>query len=128
MHDCQLVRGELVLILVLGHLPPAAGAAELSLGFVLILGRAAIIEMRGVALHTELSMESIISVVLVVLHAGDNPPVRGSEGSQRGQVRGGVAGVRVAVSCRENVVLGIIILAIRIDWWPVIQPPERVVE
>ena len=88
MHDCQLVRGELVLILVLGHLPPAAGAAELqlvvavlSLGFVLILGRAAIIEMRGVALHPKLSVESIISVVLVVLHAGDNPPVRGSEGS-----------------------------------------------
>ena len=29
MHGGQLVRGVLVLLLVLGHLPPAAGAAQL---------------------------------------------------------------------------------------------------
>ena len=29
MHDCQLVRGVLVLFLVLGRHPPASGAAEL---------------------------------------------------------------------------------------------------
>ena len=68
VHDCQLVRGVLVLFLVLGHLPPAAGAAELQLvGAALGLGR--VVDVRGVALHSELSMEPIIFVVLVVLHA-----------------------------------------------------------
>ena len=99
MHGGKFVRG--VLVLVLGHVPPAAGAAQLprvvavaGRVLVLVLGRSTIVEVRGVALYAELGVELIISVVLVVLHAGDDPQVRGSEGSQRGQVISDVASVR----------------------------------
>ena len=53
MHDGELVRGVLIFLLVLGHHPPAAGAAELprvvaAAGDVLlyVLGRATIKEVR----------------------------------------------------------------------------------
>ena len=53
VHDGELVRGVLVLLLVLGHHPPAAGTAELprvvaAAGDVLlyVLGRATIKEVR----------------------------------------------------------------------------------
>ena len=63
VHDGQLVRGVLIL---LGHLPPAAGAAGLQLGLGSVHG------VGGVTLHTELGVKPIISV-MVVLHAGQDP-------------------------------------------------------
>merc|ERR1719436_1984833 len=98
VHDGQLVCGVLVLLLVLGHLPPAAGAAGLQLGLGSVHG------VGGVTLHTELGVKPIISV-MVVLHAGQDPQVRGSEGSELGEVHGAVAGVRVAVGRRGDVIL-----------------------
>ena len=100
MHDGQLVRGVLVLLLDLGRHPPAAGAAELQLaGAVPGLGR--VIEVRGVGLDTELSVEPITSVVVLVL-------VRGSEVGEalpeHGEAHVVVPSVRVALVRSSDVI------------------------
>ena len=78
MHDGQLLRGVLVLLLVLGRLPPAAGSAEL---------------LRVVDVP-----DGVLVVVLVHgFEVGEALPEHGE-----GHVV--ISGVRIALVCRSDII------------------------